>query len=312
MRKWGQPETSNSRGMTRTDVFYSDAYTAAAYGFDTTRKSGWIVDSLVERPVPGVTIVAPELLTEEALLAIHSDKYVNAVKTGTPRHLAQSSGFPWDPAVWNAVRASNGGAVAAALHALATRRNAGSLSSGLHHARRDAGAGFCTFNGLALAARAALDAGARRVLILDLDAHVGDGTIEIVAAWPLVTHVDIAVSAWGAPGGDPSRSSLDVIACAGDYLPTLERRLAALDAVTFDLCLYNSGMDPHEDCEIGGLEGMTTKVIHERERIVFEWAGAAGVPVAFVLAGGYSGGALSRDVLVDLHRLTISAASIGR
>ena len=259
----------------------------------------------------GVELVAPAPLTEDALERIHSRAYVQAVKTGTPRRLAESSGFPWDPGIWSAVRASNGGAVAAALEALATGTNAGTLSSGLHHARRGSGAGFCTFNGLALAARAALDAGARRVLILDLDAHVGDGTMDIVAAWTRVTHVDIAVSPWSAPAGDPSRSSLDAVALAGDYLPTLERRLGALDTSGLDLCIYNAGMDPHEDCDLGGLPGLTTEVIRRRERMVFAWARGAGVPVAFVLAGGYAGGALSRDALVDLHRQTIEEAAAG-
>ena len=75
------------------------------------------------------------------------------------------------------VCASNGGAVAAARAARAGGV-AGSLSSGLHHAGRDRGAGFCTFNGLVLAARAALSEGAARVLVLDLDAHCGGGTHE--------------------------------------------------------------------------------------------------------------------------------------
>jgi acetoin utilization deacetylase AcuC-like enzyme len=296
---------------TATTVFYSATYTAARYGFDTTRKSAWIADSLADRPIAGVELAAPPLLTEGALEAVHSLEYVRAVKTGQPRRLAESSGFPWDPGIWSAVRASNGGAVAAALRALATGRHAGSLSSGLHHARRESGAGFCTFNGLALAAREALAAGARRVLILDLDAHVGDGTMDIVARWPRVIHVDIAVSPWSAPAGDPSRSSLDAIARAGEYLPTLERRLGALDTRDLDLCIYNAGMDPHEDCDLGGLPGLTTEVIRERERMVFAWARSAGLPVAFVLAGGYAGGALSRDALVDLHRLTIEEAAAG-
>lgn len=73
------------------------------------------------------------------------------------------------------VLATNGGVVAAAISAL-EHGTAGSLSSGLHHARRETGEGFCTFNGLAIAAREALSAGARSVLILDLDAHFGGGT----------------------------------------------------------------------------------------------------------------------------------------
>jgi acetoin utilization deacetylase AcuC-like enzyme len=290
-------------------VYYSDDYTAAAHEFDTTRKAGWIAESLREQPIAGVHLVEPAWLTEEQLNAVHAPEYVTAVKTGTPRHLAESSGFPWDPNVWDAVRSSNGGAVAAARHARATRQNAGSLSSGLHHASRGSGSGFCTFNGVALAARAALLAGARRVLILDLDAHIGDGTIDIVRDWTSVTHVDIAVSPWGAPAGDPSRSSLDVIRSPDDYLPTLERRLAALDTSTLDLCLYNAGMDLHADCDVGGLEGITSDLLRERECTVFAWAARAAVPVAFVLAGGYVGGSLSRDALVDLHRLTIAAAA---
>jgi acetoin utilization deacetylase AcuC-like enzyme len=42
--------------------------------------------------------------------------------------------------------------------------------------------------------------------------------------------------------------------------------------------------------------------------LVFEWARAHGLPVAFVLAGGYTGAALARAELVDLHLLTIEAA----
>ena len=285
-------------------IYYSLAYTSAAYGFDTTRKATWIAESLVERPIDGVELREPEWLTEAALQQVHSPEYVEAVRTGSPRHLAESNGFTWDPGMWNAVRAANGGAVAAALHALETGENAGSLSSGLHHARRNSGAAFCTLNGLALAARAAIGAGARRILILDLDAHVGDGTLDIVRSWPEVSVSDISVSAWHTEGGDPARISLDTIRSADEYLPTLRRRLHGLHGA-FDLCLYNAGMDPHEDCDIGGLAGITTDVLRERERIVFEWAASATVPVAFVLAGGYSGGSLSRDALVDLHRLTI-------
>src|SRR5207249_1324240 len=73
------------------------------------------------------------------------------------------------------------------------RRNAGSLSSGLHHASRASGMGFCTFNGLALATKAARDQGAR-VLIIDLDAHGGGGTYSIVKRWPDVVQLDLVVS----------------------------------------------------------------------------------------------------------------------
>lgn len=206
------------------------------------------------------------------------------------------------------VLASNGGAASAAVSAM-QNKVAGSLSSGLHHARREKGAGFCTFNGLVIAAHAALAAGAKSVLILDLDAHCGGGTFSLIANNPAIWHLDVSVAGYDVY--TPStRTTLDVIHDAQEYLPTIVRRLADLNdaAPPFDLCLYNAGMDPHEDCVIGGLPGINRDVLASREQIVFEWCRGQRTAIAFVLAGGYKGGRLEEATLVDLHRLTLDAA----
>src|SRR5688500_16166004 len=153
-------------------VFYSPAYVGAAHGFDTTRKARMVADSLVSDAIGGVELVQPRPLTFEQVSSVHDPAHVRAVMTGDPRSPAESQGFSWDPGLWATVLASNGGAVDAALDAIRSGV-AGSLSSGLHHARHDRGAGFCTFNGLAIAARAALAAGAESVFVLDLHAHCG-------------------------------------------------------------------------------------------------------------------------------------------
>ena len=67
-------------------------------------------------------------------------------------------------------------------------------------------------------------------------------------------------------------------------------------------------MDPHEDCDVGGLDGITTDILRERERWFFQWAARRHLPVAFVLAGGYASARLTEDALVGLHRLTIESA----
>ena len=139
-------------------VFYSPAYVGSGYAFDTTRKAKWIADSLAESPISGIGLLEPRPITREQVAQVHDANYVRAVETGVPRELAESQGFQWDAGLWPMVLASNGGAVAAALAALEDGV-AGSLSSGLHHARRERGAGFCTFNGLVIAAREALTAG---------------------------------------------------------------------------------------------------------------------------------------------------------
>jgi len=283
-------------------VFWGPAYCAAGHAFDTTRKSAWIAESLAARPIAGVTLEEPEPLDVERLLAVHERTYVDAVRSGEPRALAESQGFRWDAGLWPMVLASNGGALAAAGAAL-VEGVSGSLSSGLHHARRDRGAGLCTFNGLAVAA-AAFDC---RVIIVDLDAHCGGGTHSLVAGMPRVRHLDVSVSDFDryAP---QAPHTLDLVTRVEDYLPTVERRLAEVARDPFDLCLYNAGMDPFAACPLGGLAGVTAEVLAARERLVFTWCRARRLPVAFVLAGGYVGEGLAREGLVELHRLTLEAA----
>jgi acetoin utilization deacetylase AcuC-like enzyme len=289
-------------------VFYSPRYVGSGYAFDTTRKAKWVADSLAQSPIRGIELAEPDSLAEDQLAAVHAREYVDAVRTGNPRDLARSQGFAWDAGLWPMVLASNGGVVAAALAAL-EGGVAGSLSSGLHHARHGSGAGFCTFNGLVIAARAALAAGAESVLILDLDAHCGGGTASLIADEPRLWQVDVSVSSFDRYASS-DRVRLDLVRESGEYLPTVRRRLDDLDrqGVRFDLCLYNAGMDPIEHCFAGGLRGITRDVLRDREQAVFAWCKGRRLPVAFVLAGGYVGARLDERGLVDLHRLTLSEA----
>ncbi len=288
-------------------VFFSPEYCIAGSRFETLQKSGWVAASLERRPITGVQVLAPALLDEEALLDVHDETYVEAIRTGKPRWHAQAQGFEWCDALWTATLASSSGAVAAALHALRSGGVAGSLSSGLHHARVDTGAGFCTFNGLALAGRAALAAGAERVLLLDFDAHGGGGTWSLLSGDPAFTSVDVCTYDYDRFSSRRWKNVL--VTNPQTYAATIERELSLLDdAGSFDLCLYNAGMDP---CELSdqGLPGLKQSVLAERERLVFDWCRAHALPVAFVLAGGYLSPRLDRGGLVSLHRETLRAAA---
>lgn len=286
-------------------VYYSPAYVLAAHSFDTTRKAEWVAESLRREPIAGVHLCEPDPLDETGLADVHAPEYVAAVRTGEPRALAESQGFTWDPGLWPMVCASNGGAVAAALSAL-DDGVAGSLSSGLHHAARGWGAGFCTFNGLALAARPALRSGATSVLVVDLDAHCGGGTHSLIRDDPRIRQLDVSVDSFDGYAATAG-TTLDIVTDARRYLETIRARLGALDG-RFDLCIFNAGMDPFEHNAIGGLEGITSPVLAEREREVFGWCRRKGVPAAFVLAGGYVGPGLREGELVGLHRMTVAAA----
>ena len=292
------------------NVFYSPDYAGSGYAFETTRKSKWVADSLSADPIARLKLVAPRPLSWEQITQVHDPAYVRAVQTGEPRELAQSQELGWDAGLWPMVLASNGGAVAAALDALQNGL-AGSLSSGLHHARRAVGAGYCTFNGLVIAAHEALAAGARSVLILDLDAHCGGGTASLIADEPRIWQLDVSVDPYDSyEGSDHVR--LRLVQSSSAYLDEIEHGLheVAQRGPKFDLCLYNAGMDPFEGCSDGALAGITREILASRERLVFDWCREKGLPVAFSLAGGYIGAGLDEQGLVDLHRLTL-AASVG-
>ena len=288
-------------------LFFSEQYLASEHQFDTTRKSGWIAESLARVAIPGVETVEPRPLTEQALAMVHDAEYIAAVRTGQPSGLAHSQGFAWGPGLFPAVCASNGGMVAAALEAL-RHGVSGSLSSGLHHARRARGAGYCTFNGLVIAARSALEAGAGLVLILDLDAHCGGGTASLIQGEPAIRKMDISVSAFDRYDSD-ANSTLVMVDRSAEYLETIDCCLRESILESPGLVLYNAGMDPFEGCDTGGRNGITREVLQQRERMVFKFFRERGIPVAFALAGGYVGPDLSRQDLVDLHRLTIEEAA---
>ncbi len=286
-------------------VFYDTTYCATDVAWETTRKADVVAQALQSGAVTGIELVSPAAMTLDELQETISLEYLKALQTGVPQRLAQSNSIGWDERLLAAVSASNGGVRDAALTALRTGENSGSLSSGLHHARATSGSGYCTVNGLIVAARAAHNAGAARIMILDLDAHCGGGTASSISDIPGCEQLDISVNFFDSY--TPQTNTKLVTADGRDYLAVVERELNAVQAPSgIDLVLYNAGMDPHENA--GGVRGITTSVIHERERMVFEWAASQGVPVAWVLAGGYTVGMQMKE-LAELHLLTARVAT---
>ncbi|MFM7063436.1 MAG: hypothetical protein ACKO04_08080 [Actinomycetes bacterium] len=272
--------------------------------FDTFSKADRIVAWLRRHLRRNIRLVVGETVSEAELAETHSPDYLDEIRSAEPGSRT-SSGMAWDERFWAAVVASTSSVRTAALAAWTGRTVVGATSSGLHHARYDHGAGFCTLNGLVVAARAVLAAGALRVLVVDLDAHAGGGTASLIEDVAGIEQVDVTVVGYDTYESRPD-ARLEVVG-ADDYLATVEQVLGGVeDPGSVDLVIYNAGMDPHE-CA-GGVAGITTRVLRRRDRMVMEWAEAHDLPVAFVMAGGYQGATWDLDDVAALHGVTFEEA----
>ncbi|CAM8621157.1 AcuC Deacetylases, including yeast histone deacetylase and acetoin utilization protein [Acidimicrobiia bacterium] len=285
------------------DVFYSDDYIVENETLETVSKADKVARR-VERELPGVSLVIAPPITRDELLLAHTETYVDAFLTGTPLHLASGGIGSWSESVVRSVLASTGGVRSAVNEALQSGV-AGSLSSGLHHARAGSGAGFCTFNGLAIGAILALQQGVESIGILDVDAHCGGGTFDILGDNPQVRIGDLATSSYDQWLPFDERHQMKVTRDADSYLQDVADMLEHLNGV--GVLLHNAGMDPLEGSGTGNAPGFSAALLAERETLVANWAKRTGTPVAFVLAGGYAGANATIDDIVDLHVTTVRA-----
>ena len=290
------------------NLYYSDDFVLSKDNFDTTRKAGWVAEDLINNPLPGVLLDEPRKASMKEVSQVHSEDYLAALKIGLPADLANSANIAWDKQTYSRALSTCGGMLAAGRSALKSGVS-GCLGSGFHHARRDQGSGYCTLNGLAVAAYALADH-CKNILIIDLDAHCGGGTHSIIKDHPQLWQIDVSVNDYDQY--TPAlRCQLSIETEANRYLKTVWKCLkqAEEEWPHFDLCLYNAGMDVHEDCANGGLAGFDEFIISLREEMVFQWCAERRIPVAYCLAGGYKGKRLSQKKLIDLHRLTILSAT---
>jgi len=293
-------------------VHYSPDYVAAAHEFDTTRKAAWVADAV--RGMPGVMLTAPashwdDAAVESAVRRVHDVAYVDAVVTGEPRHLAESQGFVWDPGLWTAVRASTAGVLSAVDVVLGDAtgsgaRLSGSLSSGMHHAKHATGDGYCTVNGLVVAAAHAIARHDVDVTVLDVDAHAGGGTDELLRMHgrtlrlDRVRHLDLTTKPYDSYTHLTPRTgdiNIEDVGLASDddaYLAAVDTLLAELPEGPGHLVLHHAGMDPSP--------GISFAALAERERRVAAALVARGLAGVFVLAGGYTWSA-SRDEVAAAH-----------
>jgi acetoin utilization deacetylase AcuC-like enzyme len=268
-----------------------------------------LLRELVREHLPDVALVASRAAERPELLAAHDPSHVDGVlNNGLADAQWREIGFPWSPLMVERSCHS----VGATLEATASARIDGvamNLAGGTHHAQRAKGSGFCVFNDVAIAAELALRDGVRRVAVVDLDVHQGNGTAEIFQG-----REDVFTLSLHGDKNFPFRksdSSLDVPLPKGcddaTYLEALDHALGQLETShvgrPFDLMFYLAGADAHEGDRLGHL-ALTDQGMAARDTRVLDLARQWRVPVVVCMAGGY-GRDLDRMLRVQLQTVRL-------
>lgn len=231
-------------------------------------------------------------ITVEDLYLVHNREHVDAIFAGeTPNGFGNR-----DPRVPQACLWTIGSLVAATLHAPLRSSAVCSPTSGFHHAGYDFSEGYCTFNGLAVAAAKFIQANpGATVGILDCDFHYGNGTADI-----LTRNKKLAKQVVHHTAGQyfcPEGQAIEFFHWLGEAIDDLNERGC-------DVVIYQAGADMHVDDPLGGL--LTTSEMRQRDREVMRKVRA---PLVWNLAGGYQPSGSDEifdDPVLQLHRMTMA------
>ena len=244
----------------------------------------------------------PKECSVETLSKSHSMEYIKHIKNKTLDKKSETRiGFPINDSVVKRSFLATGGTVLASKLAL-DHKLACNTAGGSHHASFDNGAGYCVFNDVAVAANyLKYKKNIKKILILDLDVHQGNGNSDIFK-----NDRDIFTFSMHCKTNYPakkSKSDLDIELSDGlkdrEYLKILKDNILKLNQINFDFVFYIAGVDIHHDDRLGKLN-ITDDGIKTRDQIVINNFYKKRIPLCGVLGGGYN---KDFNKLIELHSM---------
>ena len=239
-----------------------------------------------------ITIRTPQPISRDSLLLAHDATYVDAFleEQLEEKEMRRIGLTPWTPKMIERTLCLTGGAVEATIHAVKHGGITGNMAGGTHHAHRDFGSGYCVFNDLAISAMYAIEhLGVKRVAILDLDVHQGDGTATILSNEERTRTISVHCSTNFPFRKSVSDFDLPIEPNSGD-VAYMEKVQEAVDlCLDFgpDLVLYQAGVDGLEHDHLGKLN-VTREGMRTRNQYVFEKMLSDRIPTVIFMGGGYS------------------------
>ncbi len=246
-------------------------------------------------------LLPPVDASRELLERVHAASYLDRLETlrGT-RGMLDPDTFLSPHSVEAAIRAAGGvGAMAEALATGASRRGVSLVRPPGHHALPDQAMGFCLLNNVAVGAEAARRAGLRRIAIVDIDVHHGNGTQAIYWRDPDVLYVsahqfpfypgtgDLRERGEGPGLGTTVNVPLSDDANDAVYAEAVaEVVVPALDRFRPELVLISAGFDAFINDPLAGM-AVTPEGFAFMVAAITRAADGLNAPVGMVLEGGY-------------------------
>ena len=251
---------------------------------------------------------SPYPCSDETLKRAHSEKYINDIKNKTlNKNGIKKIGFPLVDSVIQRSLVATGGTVLASKLAI-NYGIACNTAGGSHHANFDSGAGYCVFNDVAVASQYLLNkTKIKKILILDLDVHQGNGNSDIFR-----DNKNVFTFSMHSKSNYPAKKSVSDLDIELEdniedqkYLKLLKDNLNQLNNENFDFVFYIAGVDIHYDDRLGKLK-ISDDGIKQRDEIVTQNFFSKKVPLCGVLGGGYNH---DPKKLVELHSFLHSSCA---
>lgn len=263
---------------------------------------------LFEGSIAAENLFSPGVCADEIILLTHTGDYLSKLKNqGLSEKEQRHIGFPQSPQLTMRELVITQGTIDCCGFAL-ENGIAMNVAGGTHHAFAGRGEGFCLLNDFAIASNYLLQQElAKKVLIIDLDVHQGNGTAKIFEHEPRV----YTFSMHGRHNYPfhKEKSSLDVELEDGTaddlYLQLLKKNLLnILQSFQPDFALYLSGTDILATDKFGKLK-ISMEGCRQRDQMVFTLLKKNSIPCTVAMGGGYSADV---KLIVEAHCNTFREA----
>lgn len=233
----------------------------------------------------------PNEVDEKYVLMAHDADYWKRLKAlELSYHEIRRIGFPLSEQLVKRELIITQGSIDGALHSLEYGCSL-NVAGGTHHAGSNWGEGFCLLNDQAIAAHYLLHNNhSKKILIIDLDVHQGNGTAEIFSNNEKV----FTLSMHGANNFPYRKEQSDLDIALPDnttdweYLSILKKEYQKIiDHFKPDFIFYQSGVDVLQTDKLGKLS-LSLDACRERDYIVMNTAQKLQIPMQISMGGGYS------------------------